>query len=149
MKKLMAALLLFLIPAALLAACGEAETPGETPAAAPAVETPAAAPTPTEEPPQVESGRYGATECTDADGTTAYYLDGEYLTLEDDGRGTLYYGGMEYDISWTYEGGIFRFEDSDGDRFEGSCTDGTIEGLYGGVYRYVFCLNAEPVVEER
>lgn len=148
MKKLMAALLLFLMPA-LLTACGGTEAPGETPAATPIIETPAAAPVPTEEPLQVESGRYGAAECTNADGTTAYYLDGEYLTLEANGRGKLYYGGTEYDIRWTYEDGIFRFEDSDGDCFEGSYADGTIEGLYGGTYRYVFRLGAEPVVEER
>ena len=103
----------------------------------------------TQNPPHVESGRYGATECTDADGTTAYYLDGEYLTIEDDGSGTVYYGGVEYDIQWTYEDEVFRFEDSDGDHFEGSYTSGTIEGLYGGTYRYVFRLNAEPVVEGR
>ncbi len=101
-------------------------------------------------PPQIESGRYGATACTDpSDTSLEYYLDGEYLTINDDGTGAIFYGGSEYAMEWEYDGESFTFEDVDGDTFAGTYADGVIDGVYGNTYRYVFQLGAQPVVDER
>lgn len=98
--------------------------------------------------PAIEPGTYGATECTEPDDEDEYYfLDGEYLVLDDDGTGVFNYIGQDYDIEWTLDGDQFSFVDEDGDEFIGTYSDGVIEGVYGGWYRFVFEYGAEPTSE--
>lgn len=88
-----------------------------------------------EETPDIKTGTYVATECTQ-DGEDAG-LDGEYLEIEADGTGVVFFGGEEYSFDWSLKGDNFTFEDQDGDTFEGTYESGVIEGSYYG-YEYVF-----------
>lgn len=100
--------------------------------------------------PAIELGQYGATECTDADDDGyEYFLDGEYIVLEEDGTGTFNFIGNNYDIEWTLDGSTFSFVDEDDDTFEGTYADGVIDGVYLDKYHYVFEFGAEPSTDDR
>lgn len=85
----------------------------------------------------MEPGKYLAVSCKDEDGEE-YVCDEDWIVIEEDGAGVIVFNGEEYGMEWTLSGDDFSFEDVDGDTFEGTYADGTIEGWYGGVYEYVF-----------
>lgn len=89
--------------------------------------------------PDVEPGVYQAVQCTQGD--ESYYCDDDRIIIEEGGVGTMVYEGVDYAMEWSYEGGEFYFIDVDGDEFNGTYSDGVIEGNYGGVYDYVFELD--------
>lgn len=100
--------------------------------------------------PTIELGVYAATECSEPeDEDDQFFLDGEYLQLDGDGTGVFNFIGQDYKIDWTLDGDRFSFVDEDGDVFDGTYSDGVIEGVYGGWYRYVFEFGAEPTVTDR
>ncbi len=115
MKRFYAALLALVLLLALMAGCATEEERG-----------------------QVLSGTYMATACQQ-NGEDAG-LEGEYILLDNDGDGRIYFGGVEYDFTWTLEGSAFSFEDEDGDAFTGRYHAGRIEGSYYG-YDWVFELD--------
>lgn len=85
------------------------------------------------------SGTYNATSCT-VNGSE-YSCDGEYVTLKADGTGTVMFMGTEYDIDWKLDGDKLSFTDSDGDTFEGTCSNGVIQGVYANM-DYVYEMGA-------
>ncbi len=104
------------------------------------------------------SGTYVVTAC-EQNGEDAG-LDGEYILLDNDGDGRIYFGGVEYKFDWELDGSAFRFVDEDGDEFEGRYYSGVIQGSYygydwvfeldgvvspvtAGIYQAVYCADAE------
>ncbi len=83
------------------------------------------------------TGLYEATSCRE-NGEDAG-LEGEYILLDNDGDGVIFFGGVEYDFEWELDGSSFTFTDEDGDEFDGRYFDGVIEGEYYG-YEWVFSL---------
>lgn len=83
----------------------------------------------------IKTGTYVVTACTQKGEDAG--LDGEYLEVNADGTGLIYFGDAEYSFDWTLSGSDFSFKDQDGDTFEGTYENGVIEGSYYG-YDYVF-----------
>ena len=81
------------------------------------------------------TGTYEAVGCS-RDGID-YDCEGDGLTLESGGSGTICYNGREFSISWSLDGEKFTFTDQFGETVQGTYRDGTITGNYDG-YDYVF-----------
>lgn len=68
--------------------------------------------------------------------------DEDYLHLEADGTGYIWYVDDLYEFEWELDGGSFYFIDESGDEFYGVYNDGVIEGEYFETLYYVFDRNA-------
>lgn len=84
----------------------------------------------------MEPGTYQAISCV-IDGEE-YSCDEDWLEIEAAGEGVLVFIGEEYDMEWELDGHSFSFVDEDSGTFEGTYSDGVIEGVYSDVIEYVF-----------
>lgn len=82
-------------------------------------------------------GDYYPISCSDEDGNE-YELEDERLHLDEGGTGYFFFQDNMYELLWKYEDGVFYFEDSSGDVFEGIFNNGKISGKYFFDYFYEF-----------
>ena len=83
------------------------------------------------------AGVYYPVSCTDDEGIE-YELEDEELHINEDGSGYFLFHDNMYELRWKYEDGVFWFEDSSEDIFEGTYKDKTITGRYFNDYNYIF-----------
>ena len=61
------------------------------------------------------AGRYDAIECSQGD--TYYECDGEYLVLNEDGKGEIQFSGTVYSLTWEIDGTQLSITDEDGNQY--------------------------------
>ncbi len=88
------------------------------------------------------AGRYDAIECSQGD--TYYECDGEYLVLNEDGKGEIQFSGTVYSLTWEIDGTQLSITDEDGENVTGTLEDGVINLDYLD-YQYVYVRNDSSV----
>ena len=96
----------------------------------------------------VRAGDYCIDSCNYG-GSSISISNNAYLHLAANGSGFLFFGEIPYMLHWEQASEKFTFEDSYGYSFSGEYRNGTIEGVYGNGYYYVFSLNSAVPASSR